>query len=240
MIMRATKLILGIVMLAGAFFVASTSQVFAASPQFMASWSANSFAPSWYQGKIFPTKGSKFTVSFELVGQDSSNFGKIIDLSSSQVKWYINDRFYTQQVGLKSITFTNITYPGSTINVRISVEVTNPSDGTSSFMDNYVAIPVVSPEVVILNKNFSNTISLNSTVDFSAAPFFFNVSSINDISAVWNVGGQQSDKNSQDPFSLTAKFGQNISPGLINVSITAQNINNTLETAASSLGFTIQ
>ena len=240
MVTRATKLILGMALLAGAFLTASASQVFAASPQFMTSWSANSFAPSWYQGKIFPTKGSKFTVSFELVGQDSSNLGKILDLSNSQIKWYINDRFYTQQVGLKSITFTNITYPGSTINVRISAEVTNPSDGTSSFMDDYVAIPVVSPEVVIFNKNFSNIISLNSTVDFSAAPFFFNANSINDISAVWNVGGQQSDKNSQDPFSVSVKFGQNISPGMINVGITAQNVNNALETAASSLGFTIQ
>jgi hypothetical protein len=39
---------------------------------------------------------------------------------------------------------------------------------------------------------------------------------------------------------LVVKFGQNIPPGPITISINAQNISNALETAANSLGFSIQ
>jgi hypothetical protein len=240
MLMRVTKLILGMALLAVSFFAVSANRVLAINPQFLVSWSAKNFAPLWYEGKTFPTKGSKISVSFELVSQNSADFGKIINLSGNQVKWYLNDRFYIQQTGLKSITFTNNLFPNSAISVKISAEVINPSDGRSSFVDKYVTIPVSSPRVVISNKNFGRVLSPNSTVNLTATPFFFSVDSVSDISAVWNVGGQQSDKNVEDPFSLAVKFGQNIPPGPITISINAQNISNVLETAANSLGFSIQ
>ena len=46
------------------------------APQFMVSWQADSYAPSWYQGKIFPVHGSRIKIGFELTDN-----GKIIDLS---------------------------------------------------------------------------------------------------------------------------------------------------------------
>ena len=240
MIMRATKLILGTTLLVASLFTVSANKVFAADPQFFVSWSADSFTPSWYEGKAFPTKGSKVNVSFELVSQNSADFGKIVNLSSSQIRWYINDSFYIQQNGLNSLTFTNNSFPNSTIKVRISAEVTNPSDGNSSLVNKYVTIPVASPKVIISSKDFSRILGPNSAVNLTAAPFFFNVDSINNISAIWNVSGQQSDKNAENPFSLVVKFGQNIFPGPITVNINAQNIKDVLETAVSSLGFTMQ
>ena len=51
----------------------------AASPQFLVNWQSKNFSPSWYQGKIFPTKDSTVEVSFELMDNN-----KIADLSKKK------------------------------------------------------------------------------------------------------------------------------------------------------------
>lgn len=240
MSIRLTKIFIGIILVTASLLVVSAKSAFAADPQFMVSWKTNSIVPSWYEGKSFPTKGSRVTVSFELISQNSADFGKLVDVSGSQVKWYLNGRFYTQQTGLKSLTFTNNLFPGSSINIGISVEVTNPSDGTTIFMDKSASIPVISPEMIINNNIFDKTISSNSTLNLTAAPFFFNVVSLNNVSAVWDVAGQQSDKNSDNPFSLALKLGQNVPSGPLDINITAQNIYNALENAVSSIEFIVR
>ena len=78
-------------------------------PQFMVSWQAQSYAPSWYQGKIFPTKGSRINVVFELV-----DGGKIADLSKLKVRWYLNDKLVLNEktdLALNHIFFKQMIMP---------------------------------------------------------------------------------------------------------------------------------
>ncbi len=241
MAIRLTKYLIAFIFLSAFFRIFSPASVFAADPQFMSSWSANSFAPYWYQGKILPSSGSRVNMSFELIGQDKTNLGKVLDLSNRLVKWYVNNQYYTQGEGLKSISFTINKWTASdSLNVRVSSEVENPSDGSVSFVDNYITIPIVKPEIVIFNKNFSNIVSANSTVDLSSAPFFFNTDSLYNIVPTWTVGSQKSGGIANDPFSLSINFGKNINSGVINVGLTAQNSTNPIESAQNSISFTIQ
>ncbi len=217
------------------------TSVFAADPQFMVSWNASSFAPQWYQGKILPSKGSRVNISFELIGQDKTNLGKVLDLSNRLVKWYVNNQYYDQGQGLKSISFPiNKWIASDNLSVRISSEVENPSDGSVSFVDNYITIPIVNPEVVIFNKNFSNIINANSMISLSSAPFFFNANLLYDIVPTWTVENKKFGGIANDPFSLSVNFGKNINSGIVDIGLTAQNANNPIESAQSSISFTIQ
>ena len=82
----------------------------------LVSWQADSYVPSWYQGKIFPTNGSKIGVNFELLEN-----GKIVNLSKIKVRWYINDKLIRNEsngLGIKSLSFTTSDYPGYETEVR--------------------------------------------------------------------------------------------------------------------------
>ncbi|MCL5004571.1 MAG: hypothetical protein M1170_01335, partial [Patescibacteria group bacterium] len=54
--------------------------------EFLTTWKADGFVPAWYEGKILPSRGSRVSVSFELLKN-----GKISDLSNVVVRWYVND-----------------------------------------------------------------------------------------------------------------------------------------------------
>ncbi len=207
------------------FFASANAQVTSA-PQFMVSWQANSSAPSWYRGKIFPTTGSGITVKFELV--DS---GKIVDLSKTPVRWYVNNNLKLNEanaLGIKSYSFITNDYTGNDINIRISIPNYN-----GSVLDNVLTIPIVSPEVVI-NAPFPGKTIMPGKLNLEAIPFFFNAGSINNLSFSWNANGQ--------PTSGTANplLNLNIDPGTpqgtsVNLSVVVKNITNELEAASKNL-----
>ena len=212
-------------------FLAPVNAQTASAPRFMVSWQANSLAPSWYRGKIFPTTGSRVTVKFELVDN-----GKIIDLSKTAIRWYVNNDLKlneTNGLGIKSYSYITGDYVGNDINIRISIPNYN-----GSTLDNVITIPIVSPEVVI-NAPFSDKTVPPGKVSLEAIPFFFNAGNINNLLFAWNSNGQAAGSTSNPLLNL------NIDPATlqgtaISLSVVVKNISNELEAAAKNLQLTTQ
>ena len=76
-------------LLIGAMFAGMLGSVVPAhaETEFMTSWQTKTYAPAWYEGKVFPTYQSFVMVGFELVEN-----GKIVDLSRTVVRWYVDGK----------------------------------------------------------------------------------------------------------------------------------------------------
>lgn len=202
-------------------------------PQFMVSWQAKSFVPFWYAGKILPTKGSQVSVSFELI-----DAGSLADLSKSRVRWYVNDKLVRNEdngLGIKSFQFTLPDYANFVTEVKITV-----LDYKSfSQLNKVVAIPSAAPKIAI-NAPFADLTAGKNP--FEAAPFFFNIKKLSDLSYTWSANNQ------------TAENGGNATPWLIDLeidplmpknsemafSVLAQNKSNSFEFAEKKLLFRIK
>jgi len=146
----------------------------AAEPKFMITWKSSNYAPSWFDGKIFPINNSSITVSFEAISQNKEDFGKILDLKDKEVRWYINGDQVGSGYGKKLFSFKNGDFSGSDIDIRISLEYFDVELEKSYFVDKYFVIPIKSPEIIIENKSFSSQYPIGSKINLRAIPLFFN------------------------------------------------------------------
>jgi hypothetical protein len=209
----------------GAGFFASSLKVMAADPTFLVSWKAEDYAPINYLGKTLPVNQTKIDVSFELVGTNPSDNGKIIDLSGNEVRWYVNSHLMSQSNGTKTFSFiTNDDNDASTA-VKISVEYSDPTAGYNYFVDKYIDIPLTHPDIVVAYKNIGSSLSKGGGNIFSAFPYFFN-GSYNNLKASWSVNDRVVDSGS-DQWNLTVTLGSDYPSGSdIKISVSAQDILN--------------
>lgn len=202
------------------------------APQFLVSWQADSYAPSWYQGKIFPTHGSKIDINFELLES-----GKIINLSKTKVRWYINDNLIKNEkngLGIKFLSFVANDYPGQETEIRITLP-----DYKGETLDEIVRIPIVSPEATIDSPYSDNRVYIGGS-SFLAHPFFFNIKKLNELSFEWSVDGRPAKSGEKDD-----KLDLNVDPLTpsgweINVQATIKNLLNQMEFAGKNIKLRIR
>ena len=201
-------------------------------PQFMVSWQANSYAPSWYSGKILPTRGSLIKISFELVDN-----GKIADLSKKKVRWYVNDKLVQNEskgLGLKFYSFIADDYPGQETEIRITIV-----DYKDEILDKIVRIPIVSAEAAI-DSPYPNAEINTEKNSFLVYPFFFNIRDLNNISFEWLVDNQpaESGENSQ---SLELNIESAAPSGFeIDIKATIRNLLDEMEFASENIKLVIK
>lgn len=203
-------------------------------PQFMASWQAQSYVPTWYQGKVFPTKGSRINVAFELIDGD-----KIADLSKIKVRWYVNDHLRLNEekgLGIKSYSFLASDYPGQDTEVRIAV-VGYKNMGQ---LDKFITIPVVRPEAVI-NAPYSDLEISRGTTAFSAYPFFFNISDLKNLSFDWTVNGQPAESGVENQQALDLNIDRQAPSGFVaNVGLAIRNLLDEMEFAGNNVKLNVK
>lgn len=212
---------------------AQTASQTAIKPQFMVSWQVASYAPSWYQGKIFPTKGSRINVTFELI--DS---GKIADLSKLKVRWYVNDDLVLNEkngLGIKSYSFRANDYAGQDTEIRIAVVGYKGGEQ----LDKIVIIPVVSPEAAI-DAPYSELQIKTGITSLVAYPFFFNVSDLKNLSFDWNVNNQPAESVGNNQ-SLNLNIDQKAPSGFVaDVKLTARNLLDEMEFAGDNVKLNVK
>ncbi|MDI6717724.1 MAG: hypothetical protein QMD86_01595 [Patescibacteria group bacterium] len=207
--------VLIIIVFISAFFKNANAAV-----EFMTSWSAQSYAPTWFQGKIFPTFGSRVDVSFELVDN-----GKITDLSKNAVRWYLNDAMMKNEnsgLGIKNIFFIP-KYGYDSAEIKISVP-----DYKGQALTKIFSIPVKSPEVSIEQSFYENP-SRGSNI-FTMRPFYFNINNLNNLSFKWLVNGEEANLSNNAVFNLQISSDTQSGVG-INIEARAENPKNTIESA---------
>lgn len=219
-----------LVLIFGIFPIFASAQT--SSQQFLTSWQvSNSYAPSWYQGKVFPTTGSRVSVKFDFIDN-----GKVVDLSKNKIRWYVNDNLVINEAngsGITNYSFIDNDYVGSDTEVRISI----PDYKTGSL--NYVlTIPVVSPEIVIKAPYSDKKISAGKAT-FEAIPFFFKIANPNRLSFRWTANNQSTgDSNSQ---FLNLNIDPTTTKGVIfNIAVFAGNISDELEQVSKNMQMMIQ
>lgn len=174
-----------------------------AGTEFMTSWSAKTYAPAWYTGKVFPVYQSFVTVAFELVEN-----GKMVDLSKTIVQWYVNDtmlRNETNGLGIKKFTLYNQQYNGDIINVKIAIP-----NYKGSALQKTIDIKVKNPEVVIDVPYFEKRVPKGDATVF-AWPFFFNATRASELGLQWNTEGAPQPGVLGE--ALTVKVGDDVSVG---------------------------
>ncbi|MEK9186341.1 MAG: hypothetical protein AAB885_02010 [Patescibacteria group bacterium] len=198
------------------FFHLVTAQ---ATPEFMVSWKADSYVPSDYRGKILPSPSSSIEMAFELI-----DGGRIANISNNQVRWYVNGRLYRSGAGLKSITYVPAQFDRQNREAHIEIIGYRGLNLEKRF-----TVPVAEPSVVIV------PISQN---EFRALPYFFNISSFNQLQFDWRANDLAPENIAEHPDLLTLS---NLAPGLpISLSVTVKNLNEILEIAGTSLNFITQ
>ena len=161
-------------------------------PQILLTWSASNFYPSTYRGRALPTPGTPVTVSVALLQN-----GKFADLSNTSIAWYKNEERLDGGTGLTQVTFQPRS--GEVGNNFIRAEL---SMGTST-IDQSVLVPVVNPSVAIEIPYPNSLVTANSDVTLRATPFFFNISSLQDLLFYWQVGDVKKDMGSNNSISVT-------------------------------------
>lgn len=206
----------------------------AAAPQFLVSWQAQSYVPGWYQGKILPTNGTPVEINFELIDN-----GKIVDLSKTKIRWYVNDGLVKNEedgLGIKILKADIPNYSGQETEIRISV--VDYLGGEP--LDKIIKIPVVGPEVIINAPYPDKKISAGPSI-FQAIPFFFNIKNLNGFSIEWLANEQKPASPSGNPWLLNLNVGPETPKDTeIKLSVSVKNILKELEFASKSINLTIK
>lgn len=200
----------------------------AADPEFMVSWKSNTYTPPYYQGKSLPIENSYIDVSFEMISKNANDFGKIIDISDKQVRWYINGDIVSRMDGKSELRINNNMISGSRIAVEIEVEYYNDK-GNTYFPRKRIEILISNPKVYILNKSKNSSLFENG-LSFIAEPMFFNANKLSSLIINWSVNRDELKKENQE-FDLDINLGSGISHNKIDLSASVYNKDDSLESA---------
>jgi hypothetical protein len=202
--------------------------------QFIISWQADNYAPSWYQGKILAVNGTPIEINFELIDN-----GKLADLSKTKVRWYINDKLMKNEkdgLGIKVLKFVNSDYAGQETEIMISVVDYKGGEP----LEKIITIPVVKPEVIIRVPYADRKISAGLS-GFEAIPFFFNIKNTGSLSIEWSTNEQKPEGALGNPWLLNLNIEPQTPSGTeIELSILIKNLLKGMEFASKNIQLQIK
>lgn len=183
-------------------------------------WTAENFYPSDYRGKPLPSIETLVAVSVEITKD-----GKIIDAADTNIRWYIDEKFHKEGNGLKEVVFYASKWAGDSHFIRIEAK----KGGVSA--SKIIEIPVA-PKEAVIESSAGRSAPANSSVVFSATPYFFNVRSISDLDISWKI--QRREIPGEKKSTLFVQFGtpENASQGEARISVAVREKNNAFQKAA--------
>lgn len=191
-------------------------------------WQADNFYPADYAGRALPSFGTPVTVTAEVLQNN-----KLLDVSQANFLWYVDENLVARGVGLKQMTFNAQAGSGGYDFVRVVVQAAN----NNSF-ENSTRVYVTRPTVVLEGDFPNQTASAGSQILIQAIPYFFNITSLNDLNFSWLINNNQKQSGNDNQLLLTINNSDAGAPLTINVS--AQNSKNQLEFGNGNLNLNIQ
>jgi len=208
-------------------------------------WSTNTYIPLDYPGKALPTKGSIIEVIANIDSQE-------VNPQELDYRWFLNKHLQTEQSGQARSALRFPVKWTSENEQSIRVEIRDKEKNLLGSA--YLNIGIVQPQVVIQPITNKGTLPLESSVSsiikeyqisveqemsFMAQPYFFNISSINELNFNWNLGGREASQISSDnPHIFILKIGQLIQSIKQNLKIGVENKNNPLQRAQTTAEIT--
>lgn len=163
-----------------ALMLTAAAYVQAAPVSFLTTWRASSFVSSEYQGKILPSPDSNVLTALELVDN-----GKIADISTNDVSWFLNGKKFANGVGKKSAAFAvPKLFREERLEVKVSVKQYKGAD-----YETFITIPVVSTETVIAAPYPKNQV-ISGLYAFKPLFYFWNINSLDNLLLEWTAQDQ--------------------------------------------------
>ena len=173
---------------------------------FILHWSTDTYTPPDYQGKALPTRGSKIKAVATPTKKLSVNPDALF------YRWLLDDEIMGQAGQGKSVfEFTADKWPGGYHEVESQI-----LDARENIIwRGTVSIKIVNPEVLIRQPNNAYsakdklTTKTGLDLELKAAPLFFNIGQINELSFDWRVDNVNlSWSEEKNPESLKLKIPQ--------------------------------
>ncbi|MFC1625289.1 hypothetical protein ACFL1O_00165 [Patescibacteria group bacterium] len=201
-------------------------------------WEAQTYTPSWYQGKALPVLGSE--IKFTAIPHFYSS-GSLLSRSSLIYDWYLNYKKMIQSSGTGKNSFT-LKNNGSNEHT-VSVVVSSP--GGSIEFEKTIILPVKTKTKIIfyeesplLGTMFNNTLKgvynlVNNLLRLKVEPFYFSKGQTNQLSYQWKMN----DKNinwEEQPDIMDLEKSSDAS-GVATINLEIKNLINLFQTAQGNL-----
>lgn len=144
-----------------------------AAPELIVTWKTSSYVPAGYTGKALPTAGTAIDVSAILVDGNT-----VVSLSPYDINWYAGEDRFAGGKGTASARITAPITGQDSMELRINVTKYNNQP-----LDAFITIPVVRPEMFVLQKPGTETQNL------SIIPYFWNILTLRDLAVTWEDNG---------------------------------------------------
>lgn len=223
--MRIIRIASGAVIFSALVFSAFGASAQSQSSQVFITWETSNFYPAYFEGKALPTLNSPVTVSVE-----ATRNGALLDLSQAEIMWEIDGSFMAGGRGVKQVIFTIRKGVGDTHFVRVSTRL------NQEMFESSVRVPVTSP-LVVIDAPYPDRSGSGGGITLRALPFFFNMSSLSELSFSWLVDGVQTATESDNELAISGN--NSLTPRTFQVSLEANNRVNPQETARARGQFSI-
>lgn len=218
----------GIAALLGMLALQAKPTMSQTAPTFWVTWATDAYTAPLYEGKSLPTNGSAVNVAFELIEN-----GKVVSLSSQEIKWFLGSTLVKKAHGVKEYTFRSEAVSGAN---QLRIELPGFRGGAT--LAKSLAIPAVSPEVVLDAPYIKNAIT-GSELTLEALPYYFNAQRLRDILFNWKINNEAPSGTVQAPNKLTITIPDGALPGSkIFTEVQAINAKNQNERAEAKALFT--
>jgi hypothetical protein len=154
---------------------------------FYLTWESDGFVPIDYQGKALVSDMGIIKVSIQPFIYSNG----YIDVGNLEFRWYLNDEYEREGVGLSDFRFRANKY--SLRNYSVRVEIVFPNN---NIIIEEIEIPVVSPKAVISPNGVEHSLKegilnvLGNEVSLTAIPYFFG-GTVNFLKYTWFVNGNR-------------------------------------------------
>lgn len=180
------------IMLLFLFLIAHQKVQAQPAPVFMVTWQAESFIPAEFEGRAIPTNRTSVEVAMNLVENK-----KIVNLSGTEIKWFVNDKRVLRGNGAQLMHFQVDEFTNRAQGVRIEIP-----DHKGIKLEKTILIPLATPELVVQTFRIGDKIGAGETITLKAMPYFFNTATIQDLSFNWLVNNKE--PRIDDPLAFTS------------------------------------
>ncbi len=206
-------------------FVIARAQV---SPTLLLTWNTNTFTPPSFAGRALPTRGS--TVRVSLAAFQNNSF---LDLSTRDIRWFVENESYQSGKGGTSFSFTVPTTGNPILTVKAVIL------GNQSNLEKEITIPVKNLEVV-LDAPYPHHSFSPGTHFLRALPYYWSVSRLHDLVFRWSANNIQTQGAPENPDELELDVSGARAGDTVTLSVGVTNPLNALEVAAASTEFIIR
>jgi hypothetical protein len=194
---KASLLILAAGIVAAIIFGISSSDSSAQSLNLKFSYASTAYAPLTYLLRANPpvVAGSSVNISALLWSENPNGSINFPNLSAYQFRWFHAKRLIAEGVGRNSVTI-NVP-PQATQNQEVTLRIMDAKGKTVKLAT--LSIPLSNPRLLLFSSDQQGGVSniaqntfplkLNDSILIAAQPFFFAITSINDLNFEWSANG---------------------------------------------------